>query len=112
MRVFRKFGLSMRFRIVWTRGISPKASGRDFVSGVESWVCFLRFPFASKRRRLQDSCTSQRDSYRVIVNEYLLLGDVFPGLPQVWVVNAVPDRLAKEQRGPEASHQKLPAGTS
>ena len=36
------------------------------------------------------------------VNEYLLWGDVFPGLLQVWVVNAVRDRL-----GPEASHKSF-----
>ena len=49
---------------------------------------------------------------RVIVNEYLLLGDAFLGPPQVSAVNAVLDRLAKEQRGPEVFRQKLPAETS
>ena len=79
---------------------------------LDRWYVFSVFRSQRKRRRLQDSCTSQRDSCRVIVNEYLLWGDTFADLPQVWVINAVPDRLARKQRGPEASHQKLPAETS
>ena len=102
----------MRFGIV----LDPRHLTKSFRQRLRErcWIVGMFSPFSvrSKRRRLQDSCTSQRDSCRVIVNEYLLWGDTFAGLPQVWVINAVPDRLAREQRGPEASHQKLPAETS
>ena len=112
--------VNARFWIVWPRSMrGPEVflchaahSGRDFVSGVESWVCSFRFPFARKRRRLQALVHRSEIAFRSDRQRVFALVEIpLRVIPRKFgLSHAVPDRLATvSSAGPRHLNQKLPA---